>query len=170
MPPRKARRGGPSSAAMFAANLLLALAWMAMTGRFDILNLSLGLALGYGVLVVSQAAVGTSAYVSKSLLMVRFAAFYAKEVVRANLRVAWDVVTPASRARPGIVAIPLEARSDAEIFLLTSLISMTPGSLSLDVSADRRVVYVHAMFLDDPESLRRQVKEDLERRVLELTR
>jgi multisubunit Na+/H+ antiporter MnhE subunit len=56
---------------MFAANLLLALAWMAMTARFDSLNLLLGLALGFAVLVVSQAAVGTSAYVTKSLRLVR---------------------------------------------------------------------------------------------------
>ncbi len=68
------------------------------------------------------------------------------------------------------MAVPLEVSSDAEIILLTSLISMTPGSLCLDVSSDRRVLYVHVMFLDDPEVFRRSVKRDLERRVLELTR
>jgi multicomponent Na+:H+ antiporter subunit E len=151
---------------MLAMNLLLALVWMTMTARFDFLNLILGLAVGYGVLVISQVAVGTSVYVSKSVRLVAFVAFYALEVVRANLR----VVTPTSQARPGIVAVPLEVSSDAEIILLTSLISMTPGSLCLDVSSDRRVLYVHVMFLDDPEVFRRSVKRDLERRVLELTR
>jgi multicomponent Na+:H+ antiporter subunit E len=155
---------------MLAMNLLLALVWMTMTARFDFLNLILGLAVGYGVLVISQVAVGTSVYVSKSVRLVAFVAFYALEVVRANLRVARDVITPTSQARPGIVAVPLEVSSDAEIILLTSLISMTPGSLCLDVSSDRRVLYVHVMFLDDPEVFRRSVKRDLERRVLELTR
>jgi multicomponent Na+:H+ antiporter subunit E len=164
------RRRAPSAAVMFAGNLVLALVWMAMTARFDLSNLALGMAFGYLVLYASQVAVGRSAYFGRPLRLVRFVGFYALEVVRANVRVAFDVATPTSMARPGIVAIPLEARSDTEILLLSSLISMTPGSLTLDISDDRRVVYVHAMFLDDPDAFRRDIKEELERRVLELTR
>lgn len=167
---RSARRRSPSAAAMLAGNLVLALMWMAMTARFDLSNLILGMAFGYVVLYASQVAVGTSVYFSKSVRLARFMGFYALEVVRSNIRVAVDVITPTPLAKPGIVAIPLEARSDTEITLLTSLISMTPGSLTIDISDDRRVAYVHAMFLADPEAFRRSVKDDLERRVLELTR
>ena len=73
---------------------------------------------------------------------------------------------------PGVVAIPLDARTDAEIVLLANLITLTPGSVSLDLSEDRRVLYVHAMYIDggDVEAYRRSVKEGLERRVLELLR
>ena len=73
---------------------------------------------------------------------------------------------------PGVVAIPLDARTDAEITLLANLITLTPGSVSLDLSEDRRVLYVHAMYIDggDVEAYVRSVKEGLERRVLELLR
>lgn len=73
---------------------------------------------------------------------------------------------------PGIVAIPLDARTDAEIAVLANLITLTPGSVTLDLSEDRRVLYVHAMYIDggDVEAYRRSVKEGLERRVLELLR
>jgi multicomponent Na+:H+ antiporter subunit E len=73
---------------------------------------------------------------------------------------------------PGVVAIPLDARTDAEIALLANLITLTPGSVTLDVSEDRSVLYVHAMYIDggDVEAYRRSVKEGLERRVLELLR
>jgi multicomponent Na+:H+ antiporter subunit E len=73
---------------------------------------------------------------------------------------------------PGVVAIPLDARTDTEITLLANLITLTPGSVSLDLSEDRRVLYVHAMYIDggDVEAYRRSVKEGLERRVLELLR
>ena len=73
---------------------------------------------------------------------------------------------------PGVIAIPLDARTDAEITLLANLITLTPGSVSLDLSADRRSLYVHAMYIDggDIEAYRRSVKEGLERRVLELLR
>ena len=107
---------------------------------------------------------------TRTIGLVRFSAFYVLEVVRANLRVAYDVITPTDHAKPGIVAVPLDARSDVEVTLLANLITMTPGSLAVDVADDRSVIYVHAMYVDDPDELRRQIKDDLERRVLELLR
>lgn len=81
-------------------------------------------------------------------------------------------LAPASYVCPGVVAIPLDARTDAEITLLANLITLTPGSVSLDLSEDKRVLYVHAMYIDggDVEAYRRSLKEGLERRVLELLR
>ena len=166
--PDKSR--GISAAAMLAANLLLALVWAAMTGHFDVANLVLGFAFGYAVLFLLQRVIGRSAYFGKSVLLVRFSAFYLVEVIRSNLRVAVDVVTPGQRSRPGIVAVPLDARTDAEITVLSNLITMTPGSLLVDVSDDRSVIYVHSMFVGDPEAFARKIKDDLERRVLELLR
>jgi multicomponent Na+:H+ antiporter subunit E len=73
---------------------------------------------------------------------------------------------------PGVVGIPLDARTDLEITLLANLMTLTPGSVTLDLSEDRSVLYVHAMYIDggDVEAYRRSVKEGLERRVLELMR
>jgi len=73
--------------------------------------------------------------------------------------------------QPGVVAIPLDARTEVEITVLSNLITMTPGSLSLDVSADRRVLYLHTMYGgDDPDRLREEIKTKFERRVLEVLR
>ena len=66
--------------------------------------------------------------------------------------------------------LPLDARTDAEIMLVANLISLTPGTLSLDLSEDRKLLYIHVMFLDDIEQTRRQIKEGLEKRVLEVMR
>jgi multicomponent Na+:H+ antiporter subunit E len=81
-------------------------------------------------------------------------------------------LAPVSYVCPGVVAIPLDARTDAEITMLANLITLTPGSVSLDISDDRRFLYVHAMYIDggDVEAYRRSIKEGLERRVLELLR
>jgi multicomponent Na+:H+ antiporter subunit E len=69
------------------------------------------------------------------------------------------------------VGIPLRARTDAEITVLANLISLTPGTLSLDVSPDRRVLYVHAMDLaGGPDALRTDIRDTLEGRVLTLLR
>lgn len=48
--------------------------------------------------------------------------------------------------KPGVIALPLSARTEMEITLVANLISLTPGTLSLDVSDDRKVLYIHAMF------------------------
>ena len=155
---------------VFLWNLLLALLWEAMTGRTDAANLLLGFALGYGVLWWLRPLLGTTQYFRKLPESIRFTFFFLRELIHSNLRVAWDVVTPKSRRKPGIIAIPLDARSDIEITFLANLITLTPGTLSLDVSDDRNVLYVHGMFVEDPQRMRDQIKTGFERRVLELLR
>ena len=155
---------------VFLWNLLLALIWEAMTGRTDAANLLLGFALGYGVLWWLRPLLGTTQYFRKLPESIRFTLFFLRELIHSNFRVAWDVISPKSRRKPGIVAIPLDARSDMEITFLANLITLTPGTLSLDVSDDRRVLYVHGMFVEDPQRMREQIKNGFERRVLELLR
>jgi multicomponent Na+:H+ antiporter subunit E len=87
------------------------------------------------------------------------------EVLVSSLRVAWEILTPRPRARPGILRVPLDVSSVGQITLLAHLVTLTPGTVSLDVSKDRTSLYVHAMFLEDPEDLVRRIKERLETRV-----
>ena len=94
--------------------------------------------------------------------------FYIKEVVVANLRVAHDILTPGFNMKPGVIAIPLDAKKDVEILSLTNLITFTPGTLSLDVSTDRKVLYIHAMYIDDAQKLIKEIKEGLEKKVVEV--
>lgn len=106
----------------------------------------------------------------KVWLVIELTLFFLWELILANLRVAHDVLTPKHYKRPGVVAIPLDARTNAEITLLACLITLTPGTLSLEVSQDRRVLYVHDMFIDDPDEVRRSIKAGFERRLLEVMR
>jgi multicomponent Na+:H+ antiporter subunit E len=155
---------------MFLWNILLAFMWAAVMGRFNLSNVVVGVLLGYAVLFVAQPLMGPSNYFSRIHHAIGFAFFYIRQLVLANLRVASDVMTPGARARPGVLAIPLEAQSDAEITLLANLITLTPGSVSLDVSSDRRFLYLHAMYIDDVDQYRQDVKTSFERRVLEVLR
>ena len=155
---------------MFLWNIFLAFVWAAVTGRFNLSNVVVGIVLGYAVLFVVQPLMGPSNYFRRIHQAIAFAFFYVWQLVMANLRVAADVMTPGARARPGVLAIPLDAKSDAEITLLANLITLTPGSVSLDVSSDRRFLYLHAMYIDDVEQYREDVKTSFERRVLEVLR
>lgn len=154
----------------FTWNLVLALAWAAMTAEFTLLNLGFGFVLGYLILYFAQRMFGHSNYYRKLRLLGEFIVFYIFDVISSTLRVAYDVATPSYYMKPGVVAIPLDARTDVEITLLSNLITMTPGTLAMDVSSDRRVLYIHAMYVEDEEALVRSIKNGLERRVLALLR
>jgi len=150
-------------------NLLLALMWAANT-RPTGGNLLLGFALGYLILWVTPGVGRSSRYFRKMVQMVAFLGFYVREVVGASLRIAYDVVTPTHHMRPAVLAIPLELRTPEEITVLALFVSLTPGTLALDVSMDQRVLYVHAMYVTDADTARRAIKDGYERRVLELLR
>jgi len=149
-------------------NVLLAVTWALMTGQVTADNLLIGFALGYVILLFSGTARRKSAYHRRVAKVIGFTGFFVWDLILASLRVAHDVVTPREYMRPGVVAVPLDVHTDEQITLLANLITLTPGTLSLDVSQDRTVLYVHAMFLGDPDEFRRQVKHNYERRILEL--
>ena len=154
----------------FVINLFLALAWAALFSSFSATSLTTGFAVGYAVLWLLQPLFGDSRYCRKLVDLLRLGLFFLKELIFSSLQVAWDVVTPTHRSRPGIVAVPLEAKTDIEITLLANLVSLTPGTLSLDLTPDHQTLFVHAMFVDDPDALRRDIKQGMERRVLEALR
>lgn len=97
--------------------------------------------------------------------------YFHYELIVSSIRVAWDVLTPRSYARPGFVVMPLDAKSDAELMLTANLISLTPGTLSIDLSNDKSALLIHSMFGgDDPDSEIKALKDGIERRVLRATR
>ena len=151
-------------------NIFLALVWALASGHISLLSLVVGFILGYGVLWCAQPLMGPSHYFQRLPIALRFAGFFVWQLILSNLRVAYDVITPRLYMRPGIVAVPLDAKTDQEITLLANLITLTPGTLSLDVSEDRRTLYVHAMFVDTPDNVRDSIKNGFERRLLELIR
>ena len=60
--------------------------------------------------------------------------YFMYELIVSSIRVAWDVLTPTSYARPGFISVPMDAKSDAELMLTANLISLTPGTLSVDLT------------------------------------
>jgi len=155
---------------LFVVNCGLALAWAIITLQVTAGNIAFGFIVGYLVLwLVNRALGGPHPYFGKFFRLTKYGVIFLWELIHANLRVAYDVMTPQHHMRPGVVAIPLHVTSDIQITLLASLITLTPGTLSLDVSADRQTLYLHVMYLTDPDELRRNIKDGIERRVLEMT-
>lgn len=156
---------------MLLANILLALAWTALQGQLSVLNLLVGYALGYVVLqVLTRGGVLPARYLGKVGSFLALFVYLVYELVLANFRLAIDVVKPNRTMRPAVVRLPLDVTSDGEILMFAALLNLTPGSIALDVSGDRKTMYVHVMHVESPAQARQEMKTGFERRVLRLFR
>lgn len=151
-------------------NILLALAWTLVTEWFAPANFIIGFLVGYVILLLGKRVFGGGAYFEKAPRIISFLAWFIWQIIAANLRMAYYTLMPLGRMKPGVVAVPLEPMTDAEISILTNLITLTPGTLALDISDDHRVLYVHAMDAGDHDGFVYSIKEGFERRLLEITR
>ncbi|TAU82759.1 Na+/H+ antiporter subunit E [Rhizobium leguminosarum] len=154
----------------FLFNLLLATAWVTVTGSASLHNLVLGVLLGALALVIIRESFGGKARIPRFLPVFSLAALFLKELSLSAWKVTVTVLSPDMKLKPGIFAFPLTVTSDFEITLLANLITLTPGTLSVDVSTDRRTLYVHALDCSDPEATRRDIANGFERKIMEAFR
>jgi len=153
----------------FMFNIVLALTWAMLSGEINLPNLAAGFILGYIVLNIGHHAIGPSSYFGRVIKVIRFLGFFLKELFVSNIKLAQDVLTPTHHMEPRIIAVPLSIKNDAEITALANLISLTPGTLSLDVSSDKSVLYVHFIYARDEERAIQDIKNGMERWVKELS-
>lgn len=155
---------------LFLVNVLLSIAWVAVTGNYSPLNLMFGFALGIVALWLIREQVGSVGYFNRARRVIALALLFIYELVLSAWRVALLVMAPKMDLKPGIFAYPLKVDRDFEITLLANLITLTPGTLSVDVSEDRRFLYVHAIDCSDPDATRRDIAEGFERKIMEAFR
>ncbi|KPP99626.1 MAG: multicomponent Na+:H+ antiporter subunit MnhE [Bacteroidetes bacterium HLUCCA01] len=154
---------------LFLLNIVLAFIWAAINGTFSIASVLIGFLLGYIIIWIASPVIDHDDYHRKLWLIVALIFYFLKELFISSLRVAKDVLTPGEfKMKSGIVALPLEVKSDFAITFLANMISLTPGTLSLDVSEDRSKLFIHAMYIDngDVESVRRELKNGMEQKVI----
>ncbi|MBB4228120.1 Na+/H+ antiporter subunit E [Rhizobium mongolense] len=154
----------------FLVNLLLAIAWVAVSGSASLHNLVFGFVLGAIALAIVREPFGSKSYLRRTRLVLSLALLFLKELALSAWTVARTVLRPRMEIRPGIFAFPLTVERDLEITLLANLITLTPGTLSVDVSEDRRTLYVHALDCSDPQATKRAIASGFERKIMEAFR
>ena len=146
----------------------LVFAWVAVTGEVSVANLLEGAVLAGLLVLLLHVPLRRRFRLGKVPKALGLLLYFLKEILLSNAAVARSLLSPVSSLTPGIVAVPLDLKSDAGITVLANLITLTPGTLSLDVSPDRKTLFVHALHVEDPDAFRREVKEGFERRVKEV--
>ncbi|MBB1283591.1 Na+/H+ antiporter subunit E [Flavisolibacter sp. BT320] len=154
----------------FLLNVMLTLIWLALTGIFTYINMFIGFVISYFILWILSRNSEDKRYFTIAFKVLGFFFFFLYEMLKANWQVAYEVMTSHLHMKPGIVKIELEAKTDLEITLLSNLISLTPGTLVVDVSDDRKVMYVHGMYLEDKVKFIESIKLGLEKPLLNIMR
>lgn len=155
---------------LFLTNLLLAIAWAAVSGSFTLANLVFGFVLSAIALYLIREQVGYVGYITRSWRVISLAALFVYELILSAWRVTTLVLSPRMDVKPGIFAYPMKVDRDGEITLLANLITLTPGTLSIDVSDDRRTLYVHALDCSDVDRTSGDIADGFERKILEAFR
>ncbi|WP_022669391.1 Na+/H+ antiporter subunit E [Desulfospira joergensenii] len=151
-------------------NLFFAGAWVLINNAYSIVDFSIGFVLGLGCLWLTRPFGLDKSYFRRLKASVVLLVYFHYEMMISVLRVAWDVLTPEHTSDPDIVHVPLDARTDFEVTLLANMVSLTPGTLSLDISPEKTHLIVHAMFARDHEAVISSIKNGLEKKLLEVTR
>lgn len=155
---------------LLLVNVLLALAWGGVTGSFTLLNLIFGFILGAAALYLIRKEIGSLGYLSRMRRVLSLTILFLVELVKSSWTVAKTVLSPTIDIKPGMFVYPLKVDKDAEITMLANLITLTPGTLTVDVSQDRRFLYIHALDCSDPDQLRHDIAAGFERKIMEAFR
>ena len=154
----------------FLMNVMLTLIWVALTGSFTYINLLFGFVISFFVLWVISRESSDRRYFTIAFKIIGFFFYFLYEMLKATLEVAYEVMSRRFKMKPGIIKMPLEARTDVEITILANLIALTPGTLVIDISDDRTVMYIHGMYVQDKEKFINSIKNGLERPLLSIMR
>ncbi|MBX2999900.1 MAG: Na+/H+ antiporter subunit E [Caldilineaceae bacterium] len=146
--------------------LLLLIVWLMLTAKLTLPNVVLGVVVALIAIAVTQ----QTNIARRGYRMFLLAIFFIWEVLVANVRIAIAILRPRLQLQPAIIAIPVEELSEPELVVLATFLTLTPGTLSVDVAPDQSTLYVHTFNLIDAEQFRREVKGNVQRAIQEVFR
>lgn len=146
----------------------LLITWLLLANHFSAGQLLLGAALGWALPLLLRRLLGPALRPRRGLALLRLLGRVLIDIAAANLQVARLVLGSNARLRPQFVELPLALHSDFGIAVLASTISLTPGTVSAELSADRRHLLIHALHVDDAQALIDHIKLRYERPLREI--
>ncbi len=156
----------------FFENIFLTFIWITLTMRLNAENFIFGFIVSYFILWFVQRNNKEVRYFRIIPKTTGFFLLFIKEVIIGSLKIGYDIITPKHYMNPGIIAVPLDAKTDLEITLLANSITLTPGTTSLAVSKDKCILYVYNVYIDknDKQKSIDAIKNGLEKKLLEALR
>lgn len=150
-------------------SLTLVILWLLLVNAVTLGSLILALVLGTAIPLLTQAWWPERPRIRRPFGLVAYGLIVLWDVIVANFQVAWIILfMPRARIRSAWIVVPLDLTSPEAISLLAGTITMTPGTLTADFSANGRALLVHALHAPDPKALRRTIKTRYEARLIRI--
>ena len=149
-------------------SVLLAVIWLLLAASWSPGNILLAVLAGWGLPFLTSELWPRRTPLARPLGMVRYVVTVLYDIVVANVVVALLILGPQRRLRPGFVVYPLTLEDRLAITVLANTISLTPGTVSADVSLTRRALLIHALDVEDEQALIESIRERYEKPLQEI--
>ncbi|WP_096156831.1 MULTISPECIES: Na+/H+ antiporter subunit E [Bacillus] len=151
-------------------NLLIAFIWMFLKNEWSFSTFFVGFFWGGFIIWAMRRFLPGRLYFSRVWAATKLLLIFLRELILSNIQVIKDILKPKLDIKPGIFAMPTDLKSNWEITLLSLLISLTPGTLVMDISDDNKILYIHAMNMPDVDKIISDIKHNFEEAIKEVTR
>lgn len=140
----------------------LTVLWLLLWDDLSVANVLSGIAIA--IVIVTSARLprlvrrgDTEAAVVRPLATARFGVYVLYKLVESNLILAWEIITPRNRINAGVIAVELRTDSDMAMMVVANVITLTPGTMTLEVTGSPPVLYVNVLHLHDIDEVRRDL-------------
>lgn len=151
-------------------NFFIAFLWMFLTMSFNASTFIVGFLLGAMMLWITKGFFPGRFYMNRVWAVIKLILLFFKELILANIQVLLLIIQPKMPIKPAIFALPTVLEKDWEITLLSNLITLTPGTLVIDVSEDSKTLYIHAIDYGDADDAINSIKNTFEKAIQEVSR
>ncbi|PZX04773.1 multisubunit sodium/proton antiporter MrpE subunit [Psychrobacillus insolitus] len=151
-------------------NLIIAVTWMFLSISFKPTTFIVGYLLGLFMLFFLRKSFSTRFYMEKVWAIIKLVLLFLKELTLSNISVLKLIIKPEMPIRPAIFAMPTVLEKDWEITLLSSLITLTPGTIVIDISDDNKTLYIHSIDFEDIDDAVKSIQDTFEKAILEVSR
>ncbi|MMZ61884.1 Na(+)/H(+) antiporter subunit E [compost metagenome] len=151
-------------------NVIIAIVWMLLTNDSSPQKFIVGYIIGAILIGALRRFWQNGYYLNKVWAVIKLILLFNKELVKSGVDVIKHILRPKLQIRPGIFAYTTKLEGDWEITLLSCLITLTPGTLTMEVSEDGKTLYIHAIDIGEVNLVRGQIRDTFEKAIMEVTR
>ncbi|MGM8364655.1 Na+/H+ antiporter subunit E [Virgibacillus sp. W0181] len=151
-------------------NLIISFMWMFLSETYSFSSFIFGYLLGIVLILILDRFFPSSFYLVRVYSIIKLIFIFFRELILSNIDVVRLVYKRKPDIEPGIFAMPTELKTNWEITLLANLITLTPGTMSVAISEDDSIIFIHAMHIDEVHTAIYDIKNTFEKAIMEVTR
>lgn len=158
--------------AQFLLNVFIAFLWMLLIDEDEIrVNTFLtGFIIGAFIILFMHRFFGQQFYLRRLIMTIKLVLIFIIEIFLSSILVLKQILSPRLKLKPGIITYKTELKTDGEVTTLALLLTLTPGSVVMEVSPEGNVFYIHAIDVEDSKQFLLKSLKKFEKAIMEVTR